>query len=257
MKRSTYSLILMDDVVAAIDRLAAQQGTSRSNLINQILAEHVSCVTPEQQMRQIFACLTQQMNSAFRIQEQGSDAMLSILGSVQYKYRPTIRYSVELHREMHGEKVGILKISCRTQSQTLLNAIQQFFLFWVQLEQAYEGIEIQELYQIESNRLTRRLRRHGISSNEALGTAVGKFSCFTQYCSPIFRDCSKAYQPQSCVMRWKSSMSLCMKSCSQSHRKNKQNEWETTMKIGGSSHEHTEIDTKVFRGDPVRKWSGN
>ncbi len=39
MKRSTYSLILMDDVVAAIDRLAAQQGTSRSNLINQILAE--------------------------------------------------------------------------------------------------------------------------------------------------------------------------------------------------------------------------
>ena len=175
MKRSTYSLILMDDVVAAIDRLAAQQGTSRSNLINQILAEHVSCVTPEQQMRQIFACLTQQMNSAFRIQEQGSDAMLSILGSVQYKYRPTIRYSVELHREMHGEKVGILKISCRTQSQTLLNAIQQFFLFWVQLEQAYEGIEIQELYQIESNRLTRRLRRHGISSNEALGTAVGKY----------------------------------------------------------------------------------
>ena len=159
MKRSTYSLILMDDVVAAIDRLAAQQGTSRSNLINQILAEHVSCVTPEQQMRQIFACLTQ----------------LSILGSVQYKYRPTIRYSVELHREMHGEKVGILKISCRTQSQTLLNAIQQFFLFWVQLEQAYEGIEIQELYQIESNRLTRRLRRHGISSNEALGTAVGKY----------------------------------------------------------------------------------
>ena len=150
MKRSTYSLILMDDVVAAIDRLAAQQGTSRSNLINQILAEHVSCVTPEQQMRQIFACLTQQMNSAFR-------------------------YSVELHREMHGEKVGILKISCRTQSQTLLNAIQQFFLFWVQLEQAYEGIEIQELYQIESNRLTRRLRRHGISSNEALGTAVGKY----------------------------------------------------------------------------------
>ena len=41
MKRNAYSLILMDDVVAAVDRLAAQQGTSRSNLINQILAEHV------------------------------------------------------------------------------------------------------------------------------------------------------------------------------------------------------------------------
>ena len=54
MKRSAYSLILMDDVVAAVDRLAAQQGTSRSNLINQILAEHVCCTTPEQQMRQVF-----------------------------------------------------------------------------------------------------------------------------------------------------------------------------------------------------------
>ena len=43
MKRNAYSLILMDDVVAAVDRLAAQQGTSRSNLINQILAEHVCC----------------------------------------------------------------------------------------------------------------------------------------------------------------------------------------------------------------------
>ena len=30
MKRNAYSLILMDDVVAAVDRLAAQQGTSRS-----------------------------------------------------------------------------------------------------------------------------------------------------------------------------------------------------------------------------------
>ena len=46
MKRNAYSLILMDDVVAAVDRLAAQQGTSRSNLINQILAEHVCCTTP-------------------------------------------------------------------------------------------------------------------------------------------------------------------------------------------------------------------
>ena len=177
MKRSAYSLILMDDVVAAVDRLAAQQGTSRSNLINQILAEHVCCTTPEQQMRQVFTCLTQAMNSAFRVKEQGSDAMLSILGSVQYKYRPTIRYSVELHRELHSEKVGLLKISCRTQSRTLLEAIQQFFLFWVQLEQEYEpeGACALGLYQIEPNRLTRVLLRHGITSNEVLGTATGKY----------------------------------------------------------------------------------
>lgn len=177
MKRSTYSLILMDDVVAAIDRLAAQQGTSRSNLINQILAEHVSCTTPEQRMRQVFSYMMQQMDSAFRIQEQGSDAMLSVFGSVQYKYRPTIRYSVELLRDLRREEIGQLKISCRTQSRTLLDAMQSFFQFWVQLEQVYDpkGACAQGLYEIAPGRMTRVLLRHGIQADDALGTAVGEY----------------------------------------------------------------------------------
>ncbi|WP_298482094.1 CopG family transcriptional regulator [uncultured Ruminococcus sp.] len=177
MKRSTYSLILMDDVVAAIDRLAVQQGTSRSNLINQILAEHVSCTTPEQQMRQVFSCMMQQMDPAFRIQEQGSDAMLSVFGSVQYKYRPTIRYSVELLRDLRREEIGQLKISCRTQSRTLLDAMQTFFQFWVRLEQAYDpkGACAQGLYEIAPGRMTRVLLRHGIRADDALGMAVGEY----------------------------------------------------------------------------------
>ena len=55
MKRSVYSLVLSDDVVEAVDRLAYQQNTSRSNLINQILAQAVSFVTPEMRMREIFS----------------------------------------------------------------------------------------------------------------------------------------------------------------------------------------------------------
>ena len=44
MKKSVYSLVLMDDVVDAIDKLAYSMNTSRSNLINQILAEKVSYI---------------------------------------------------------------------------------------------------------------------------------------------------------------------------------------------------------------------
>ena len=47
MKKSVYSLVLMDDVVEAIDELAYSMNTSRSNLINQILAARVSLLTPE------------------------------------------------------------------------------------------------------------------------------------------------------------------------------------------------------------------
>ena len=47
LQKSLYSLMLMDDVVREIDRLALQQNTNRSNFINQILAEYVSLMTPE------------------------------------------------------------------------------------------------------------------------------------------------------------------------------------------------------------------
>ena len=38
MKKSMYSLMLADEVVKAVDELAAEHGTNRSNMINQILA---------------------------------------------------------------------------------------------------------------------------------------------------------------------------------------------------------------------------
>ena len=177
MKRSMYSLILSDDIVAAVDALAAQKGTSRSNYINQVLAKHVQCITPEQQMQRVFANLTHQMDEAIRIQEQGSNALLSILGSVQYKYRPTIRYRVELLRNMQQEKVGRLKISCRTQNQTLLDAMAQFFRFWVKLEQKYDADSAcaQGLYQIESGCMTMALLRSGAATDEQLGEIVGNY----------------------------------------------------------------------------------
>ena len=179
MKRSTYSLILMDDVVAAIDLLAEEQGKSRSNYINQILAEHVQCITPEQRMQRLFSCLSRQMNASLRVQEQGSDAMLSILGAVQYKYRPTIRYRVELLRDLRKEEIGQLQISCRTQSQTLLQAMDCFFQFWVKLECAYypESACGQGLYQIQNGRMKQALLRHGVSEEEDLGNAVGNYIC--------------------------------------------------------------------------------
>lgn len=172
-----YSLILSDDIVAAVDALAAQKGTSRSNYINQVLAKHVQCITPEQQMQRVFANLTHQMDEAFRIQEQGSNALLSILGSVQYKYRPTIRYRVELLRNMQQEEVGRLKISCRTQNQTLLDAMAQFFQFWVKLEQKYDANSAcaQGLYQIESGCMTMALLRSGAATDEQLGEIVGNY----------------------------------------------------------------------------------
>ena len=54
MNKSLYSLMLMDDVVKEVDKLALRAGTSRSNLVNERLAEYVSVSTPEKQIDSIF-----------------------------------------------------------------------------------------------------------------------------------------------------------------------------------------------------------
>ena len=57
MSKSVYSVVLMDDVVDAVDRLAYEAGTNRSNMINRILAEYVQLATPEQRMQDILVIL--------------------------------------------------------------------------------------------------------------------------------------------------------------------------------------------------------
>ncbi|MBQ8688464.1 MAG: hypothetical protein IJ512_07975 [Ruminococcus sp.] len=177
MKKSAYSIMLMDHVVEAIDALAARQGTSRSNLINQILAEHVSFQTPEKRMQSIFSVMEEQMQEIFRVQMQASDAMLSMQSALRYKYRPTLRYSVELLREPTKHQLGWLRISCRTQSRALLDAMDDFFRFWIQLEVHEKPIcsQLERMYEIGPGRLTRCLIRNGTQSTEEIGNAISLY----------------------------------------------------------------------------------
>lgn len=46
-----YSLILAEDVVDEIDKMADAEGTNRSYLINRILADYVGIDTPENHNR--------------------------------------------------------------------------------------------------------------------------------------------------------------------------------------------------------------
>ena len=54
MKKTLYSLMLNEEVVREIDRMAHRMGTNRSALINQILADYTSVVTPERRIENIF-----------------------------------------------------------------------------------------------------------------------------------------------------------------------------------------------------------
>lgn len=133
MNRNVYSLVLADDVIKAVDRRAYELGTSRSNLINQILAEALDCVTPEMRMRDIFSTVCSLADSCFQIQQQRSDSLLTLRTALEYKYRPTINYKLELARSPN-EFLGSIKVHIRTQSQQLINLFNSFFVWRIKLE---------------------------------------------------------------------------------------------------------------------------
>ena len=176
MKKSVYSLVLMDDVIKAVDEQAYRLGTSRSNLINQILAERLSCVTPEMRMREIFDQVAELVSSSFRIQEQRSPSLMTVRTALEYKYRPTINYKVELERSPK-EYIGTLRVNIRTQSVQLIDMFHSFFAYRAKLENAYLsrlGINSYSC-EIGDGSFSRRLINTGALSGEKAGEAIGEY----------------------------------------------------------------------------------
>lgn len=135
MKKSVYSLVLMDEVVDAIDKLAYSLGSSRSQLINEILAEKVAMRTPAQRLQQLFEEISTYLtpHEQFQIQNQAAEHMYSIKSALRYKYNPTIRYSFYINQQQ-GQLIGQLRIVSRTQSPVLSGYLKSFFNFWAALE---------------------------------------------------------------------------------------------------------------------------
>lgn len=176
MNKSVYSLVLMDDVVEQIDRVAYEMNTSRSNMINQILAEYVSYMTPEKRMREIFSAVEQQLagGSTFQVLLQPSDTMFSLRSALAYKYNPTVRYSVELYRNAKP-LLGELRVSLRSQNSTLLLYLLQFFKLWVHVEESFLG---RTESTVEDGRFIRKLvlRSEGAEpDNETVGEAIAAY----------------------------------------------------------------------------------
>lgn len=138
MKKTLYSLVLNDDVVREVDALAHRMGTNRSNLINQILAEYVNYTTPEQRINEVLSAIEQLMAPSRDLVPffSPNSYSMSLKSSLEYKYRPTVKYEVELYRGA-GESIGELTVLFRTQSMALIQGMTDFFRLWKQIEDAH------------------------------------------------------------------------------------------------------------------------
>lgn len=138
MANSVYSIVLNDAVVEAIDRLAYQNGTNRSSMINRILAERVSYTTPEQRIRNILGYVEKSLDSTelFQILMNTGDSSLNIKSPFKYKYNPSVKYQVVLNKDGSNKK-GELRVTMRTQNSTLLEELDKFLNVWSAIELKY------------------------------------------------------------------------------------------------------------------------
>ena len=138
MKKTLYSLMLNEEVVREIDRMAHRMGTNRSALINQILADYTSVVTPERRIENIFHEIEQLVAPARDLVPffAPHTTSMSLKSSLEYKYRPTVKYEVALYGDKQ-EGLGELAVIFRTQSAQLLQSMTQFFRLWKQIEDAH------------------------------------------------------------------------------------------------------------------------
>lgn len=173
MGKSVYSLVLSDDTVKAADTLAYKLGISRSALIDRILAEHLSVQTPERRMRDIMETFATLFDSdIFRLQTAGSDGSMQIRSPLPYKYKPTIRYFVELFGE--GDYLGQLKISFRTQNAALLSAAADFWRTFAKIEASVLGgigADMRVVYRMDGDKTLRLLNHPVVKSGRENLTA--------------------------------------------------------------------------------------
>ncbi len=177
MNKNVYSIVLTDNVIRAVDDEAYRLGTNRSNLINQILAERLSCITPEMRMRTIFDAISGFVDSAC-VRRQQSEAVMKLRTALEYKYRPTVSYRIELER-IPGDYLGRLKINIRTQNAELRNFFETGFALFASIE---TGVELSLgrgedslIWSVSDLGCVRRFLNPKALSDDMKGEALGNY----------------------------------------------------------------------------------
>ena len=185
MKKSLYSLILSDGVIREIDKLAYKSNTNRSSLINRILAEYVSYTTPEMRINQIFEELESILSPSdnFKLLLNNSLSCMNLRSSLDYKYNPSVKYTVELSKDGSND-IGSLKVSLRSQNAHLIAYMIEFYKLFAEIECKYiKGTQ----YFLDDDKFIRKLTlRTGESDPQTVGRSIAEYVKVFDICLKLF-----------------------------------------------------------------------
>jgi predicted transcriptional regulator len=165
MKKSVYSLMLFDEIVERIDQMAYLNNTNRSQLINDILAEHIGLVTPEQKVQAVLDSLEENFENKLSVGQMVKNSSIQFGKSLKYKYRPKVCYSYEFTGS-GGQKYAVLKISSRTQSDELNTHFDDFFKMIGQIEREHHITEGQCGQGQTNHKFVREFKKSGEVSQD-------------------------------------------------------------------------------------------
>lgn len=137
MAKVVYSLALDDEVIRQVDGAARKAGMSRSNFVNRVLAEAVGFETAQQRIADVFAAVENLLKEHGNLHFFDATAgMATVTGSIACRYRPKMKYAVEIYPE-NRDYLGEVKISSRTGNGYVKNAIEEFYRLWSAMEARY------------------------------------------------------------------------------------------------------------------------
>jgi len=161
MRKSLYSIMLANDIIDAIDKLANQSEVDPSYVLNQILAEYLSIKIPQMNMKEVFDLIELNMNksSFFKVNASLNDSMIYVKSPIEHEYRPALKYSVEIFED-NDIKIGKLKLIYRTYDMYALNRFNHFIDIWISLETHYIHKYFPKnslQYEVDNGRFSRNL----------------------------------------------------------------------------------------------------
>ncbi|MBC3888271.1 hypothetical protein GH810_08105 [Acetobacterium paludosum] len=165
MKKSVYSLMLFDEIVEKIDQIAYTKNTNRSQLINDMLAERIGMVTPEQKIQKILEQLDENFSDTLSVSQINKNSSIQFGKSLKYKYRPKVRYSYEFISSEQG-KYAVLKISSRTKSENLNDHFDEFFKLIMNIEKEKDENYIDLLEHQTNHKFVREFKVDGELSQD-------------------------------------------------------------------------------------------
>lgn len=193
MEKVVYSMVLSKHVVEAVDDLAAREGKSRSAMINHILAEYTSMLTPEKQTEFIVQAIQEYAYERFH-KSTSTNGTLTLKTTLRYRYNPAISYIIEVGQTKNT--IGNLSVATRTTNEQLQNKVESFFAFWNTLEE--ENLHIKPTAVIGNDK-TKQYKRdlrviNGLESVEQQGEAIAGYVNLLDDCLKKFFEDKRSMQ---------------------------------------------------------------